>query len=261
MLQKNISVVIPCYNSEKSILKCLQSVIGQSYPVHEVLVVDDGSTDNTSELIINFINQNKLYGKVFLFKQKNSGPSAARNFGISKSKGEYIAFLDSDDYWKDDKIEIQMSYIEKDESIFLCASAFEINKINVNTTVKEVTFKDLLYRNYFSTPTVIVNSDVFKNGYKFDESIKYSEDYRLWLEIAYSYKCLYVNKILATNQFQKLGFGVSGLSANLVKMEKGELSNYLYLWKNHKISLLQLSKVSMFSIIRFLRRCFIAKIK
>lgn len=261
MLKKNISVVIPCYNSENSILKCLESVVRQSYPIFEVLIIDDGSTDNTCEVVSYFIHQNNLIDKLFYFKQKNSGPSTARNFGISKSKGDYIAFLDSDDYWKEDKIEIQMSYIAKDQSVFLCACAFGKKRFTDKIIVKEITFKELLYKNYFSTPTVIVNSEVFKNGHKFNDSIKYSEDYRLWLDIAYSYKCIYINKILANNQFHKLDFGVSGLSASLTKMEKGELRNYLYLWKKHKISFLQLFKVSAFSILKFFRRYAIVKIK
>lgn len=96
----NISVVIPAFNREKTIFRCLESVMNQTYPAMEILVVDDGSTDNTQNTISNFPSD-----KVFLLSQKHKGAQAARNKGILEAKGDYIAFLDSDDEWMPQMLE------------------------------------------------------------------------------------------------------------------------------------------------------------
>ncbi|MCI8561268.1 MAG: glycosyltransferase family 2 protein [Dorea sp.] len=90
----NISVVIPAFNREQTIVRCLKSVVGQTYPAMEILVVDDGSADNTRKIVADFPSD-----KVSLLCQNHKGAQAARNEGIINAKGEYIAFLDSDDEW------------------------------------------------------------------------------------------------------------------------------------------------------------------
>lgn len=96
----NISVVIPAFNRGQTIFKCLESVINQTYSAMEILVVDDGSTDNTRDIVSNFPSD-----KVFLLRQHHKGAQAARNKGIISAKGEYIAFLDSDDEWMPQMLE------------------------------------------------------------------------------------------------------------------------------------------------------------
>ena len=99
-----VSVIIPTYNRAHYICETIDSILAQTYRDYEIIVVDDGSADNTRKVL------QKYDGKVRYFYQKNRGPSAARNFGISQSQGEYIAFLDDDDLWTENKLELQIDF-------------------------------------------------------------------------------------------------------------------------------------------------------
>ena len=101
-----VSVVIPAYNAEKTIADCLDSVNDQTYPDIEIIVINDGSADQTLKLLEEY--QRFSLRPLRIYTQKNAGPSVARNCGISLAKGEYIAFLDADDRWVKDKIENQL---------------------------------------------------------------------------------------------------------------------------------------------------------
>lgn len=118
-----ISVVIPAYNREKTIEKCLESVMNQTYSPYEIIVVDDGSTDNTIQKIE---MQNCEIIKVL--KQNHKGAQAARNYGIREAKGDYIAFLDSDDEWLPDKLEIQTQYLKNRKDVVVYCDCFEVNR-------------------------------------------------------------------------------------------------------------------------------------
>src|SRR3989338_5628145 len=116
-----VSVIIPAYNVEKVIVDALDSVYAQTYRPIEVIVIDDGSTDRTPDIVTNYIasktnltsETNRTDIKLIYVYQKNSGPSKARNAGIKTSKGEYIAFLDADDLWMQDKLEKQINLFER----------------------------------------------------------------------------------------------------------------------------------------------------
>ena len=114
----DISVVIPAYNAEKTIAATLQSVLNQTYPPSEVIVVNDGSKDGTKERVLEFGD------RVRLINQENSGVSAARNFGVENSNSDWIAFLDSDDLWLPEKLECQVSLLEKHEGVQWCATRY-----------------------------------------------------------------------------------------------------------------------------------------
>ncbi len=119
-----VSVVIPLYNKEAYILETLESVVNQTYKNLECIIVDDGSTDRSVEIANNFISNNKLTWS--LISQVNSGQTKARNRGINQARGEYIAFLDSDDLWPTDKIELQVEAIEKNPNSVLVLSSYAI---------------------------------------------------------------------------------------------------------------------------------------
>lgn len=97
------SVIVPAFNAENSLERCIASIIGQSYPNWELIVVDDGSTDNTLQIVEQYSKQDN---RIRVFSQENKGPGAARNLGISQCKGDYIAFIDADDYYDKDYIEL-----------------------------------------------------------------------------------------------------------------------------------------------------------
>ena len=119
-----VSVVIPLYNKEPYIIQTLQSVMNQTFPNIECIIVDDGSTDKSVEITTKFISDNKLSWS--LISQINSGQTKARNCGIRQARGEYIAFLDSDDLWPADKIKLQVEAIENNPKSVLILSSYAI---------------------------------------------------------------------------------------------------------------------------------------
>jgi len=198
--KKMVSIIIPTYNRGKYIREAIQSVLNQTYQNFEIIVSDDGSTDNTKEVVESFNDRRIKY-----FWNKNSGlPAVARNIGIKKSSGKYIAFLDSDDLWLAKKLEKQINEFEKNENIGLVCSHriyFDekkewIKKININD--KDFTFKSLFIRNKVTCSTVIVKRSIFDNIGLFNECTKLQagEDYEMWLRIANSYRIKYIQEPL-----------------------------------------------------------------
>lgn len=123
-MNRLVSVVIPLYNKESYIVATLQSVMNQTYANLECIIVDDGSTDKSVEMANKFISDNELSWS--LISQKNSGQTMARNYGIRQARGEYIAFLDSDDLWPVNKIELQVAAIEKNPNSVLVLNSYAI---------------------------------------------------------------------------------------------------------------------------------------
>jgi len=252
-----VSIVIPCYNSQRTIARALSSVINQTYIDYEVIVVDDGSTDKTKNIIKEFFKDKSIAYK-YLY-QENSGPSVARNRGVENASGEYIAFLDSDDTWHKDKLSIQMKLIEENGLNFL-GSTYKYNEFNYNDKVdivlKKFTFKQLLLKTRFSTPGVIIKKDFFLSLNGFDTNMKYSEDNDLWLRVALKED---LNLVVEPRLFRlyKAVYGSAGLSSHMYKMYKGEL----YLLKKIKykknINILEYIFLNIFVTIKFLRRLLI----
>lgn len=116
---KEVSVVIPAYNREKTIRRCVDSVLAQTYPVHEIIVIDDGSQDHTVSIL-----EEEYKDSVIVIKQSHKGAQAARNAGIIAANSEYIAFLDSDDEWLDKKIELQIKALEEKPDAVVCGNGY-----------------------------------------------------------------------------------------------------------------------------------------
>lgn len=247
-MQYKISVIIPCYNAEKTILSAIESVVNQTYPVFEIICIDDCSTDSSVELIkCNFSNIIVIENRV------NSGPAKSRNTGMQIASGDFIAFLDSDDVWYPNKISVQMDYLI-DFNLVCIGSPFTINNIEKsnknNYDFRFLTLCDLSFSNKLPTPSVVIRN----MGLMFDDEMRYAEDYDLWLRIAK----LYPQRIGLIEQplisLGKPDFGVSGLSSHLLKMEKGELqalSNNLGWFR---------FLFQFFSVIKFIRRLLIVYI-
>lgn len=195
-----VSVVIPAYNRAHTLAQAINSVLAQSYKRYEIIVVDDGSTDTTREVI-------ERYGDaVWYVHQKNKGPSAARNTGIRHARGEFIAFLDSDDVWREDKLARQVACFAGNPQVGIVASGHEQRNENWDVThvalltdkeIRQIRRKDL-YKNFFSTPSVVVRANCFKEVGCFDESIRYGEDWDMWLRILEKYECVIVNEPLVS---------------------------------------------------------------
>lgn len=248
-----VSVVIPCYNAEDTIVRCVQSALGQTYKDTEIIIVDDSSTDRSMAVLKDYLEKERLQEKISIVVQRNQGPSAARNRGIDLAKGEFIAFLDSDDFWNPEKLKIQIQLLKEDEEAQLIGCIYNDNFNKEKKRIIQIHFTDLLKKNYFPTPTVIAKREVLK-GFRFNEQQKYSEDYGLWLQISKKYKCLLVNESLTRSLTQKLEYGHSGLSANLWGMEKGELHNFLFIYRKGYINSVQMINYSLISLLKYFRR-------
>lgn len=250
-----IDAVIPAYNAEKTIEKSVRSVAEQHYPVQNIIVIDDGSTDNTVSII------KKLQGEfpnLILLQQENSGPSKARNYGILSSNAEWIGFLDADDYWPSDRLSIQIDHLESYPSTKLIGGCMDEIEFNTKIQQIKVSLIKCCFKNFFKTSTVLVRKQAVEAFY-FDESKSHSEDYKLWLQLCSRHQAYYLNTILARQVIRKRAFGESGLSADIVAIEKGELSNFKYLRQQKLISFPFYLFISLFSILKFLRRLIITK--
>lgn len=194
-----VSVIIPSYNSAKYLSEAIDSALNQTFKDFELIVVDDGSTDNTAEILSKYGN------KIRCFSQENKGVSAARNRGIRESKGEYIAFLDSDDIWLPKKLELQMQKLSNNPEYTwsYCdkISVFEdgIKEEDNNNLIKPLEgyiFDHLLVKNFIPTPSVIIKRGCFESAGLFDENLLHLEDYDLFLRLAKDYPISFVNKKL-----------------------------------------------------------------
>ncbi|MDI6046656.1 glycosyltransferase family 2 protein [Flavobacterium yafengii] len=216
-----ISVIIPCYNSEKTIGVCIKSILSQSESVNEIIIVDDGSTDQSIKIIKESFKYSNVNFK--LHEQKNSGPSIARNKGVELASSTHIAFMDSDDQWFLDHILISKQFLENNLEYKIAATKYSSAFVSFSG---EITFKKLLLKNYFSTPCVVLDKDCFFENGGFNEKMKYSEDYNLWLNIAFKSRVYLLDYVGAQNVDYKRPFGDTGLSSNLFAMHKGVLQCY-----------------------------------
>src|SRR5690606_22460427 len=152
----SISVVIPCYNASKTIERCVESVIKQTYKVDEIVLIDDCSTDETWTILENIeVKHKNTFFIQLISTGKNSGPSVARNMGIEASKSNWIAFLDADDYWDVSKIEKQVSIYKQNNDVKLISCAYKKKKLPEVVSSKEISFRRACFKNYFETPTVL----------------------------------------------------------------------------------------------------------
>lgn len=204
-----ISIIIPLYNKQKQIQKTLESVFFQTYKDFEVIIVNDGSTDNSVERVKEFLEIRKLegfYEKVRIITQENGGVSKARNTGIENARGEYIAFLDADDEWKPEYLQTQKDLIDKYPAASVFATNYELKDFQGITspiTIKNLNFKnsDGYLNNYFQvaanshpplwTSAIVIKKKAIKDVGGFPVGIKSGEDLLTWAKLAVRYKIAY----------------------------------------------------------------------
>lgn len=259
-----VTVVIPMYNAQNDILRCLTSVLNQTYKNLEVIVINDGSKDNSELLVDEFINKHSEL-KITLVNKPNGGVSSARNAGLKLAKGDFIALLDSDDDWYSNKIETQLSYFKQDPTIdFLACNPIKerINRFLFRKfgAINQITVNDLIYKNYFQPSTVIFKRAIVERIGFFDETQRYAEEGNYFMRVANQYKCVLVNHKLIGYGQGKAGFGHSGLSGNIVEMEKGELKNLFFAHKSGFINVFQLLLALLFSLFKYSIRLIRVKI-
>jgi len=194
-----VSIILPTYNRDWVITQAIDSVLAQSYTNFELIIIDDGSTDKTTDVI-------KSYeGKLQYVYTKNSGVAKARNRGISISKGKFIAFIDSDDTWEPQKLAKQILFLSKNPSYGLCycGAQYFHNKNLERDTISHYKnikngfiFSELLKQPSIATPTVIIRADIIENVGTFNEKFKLFEDRDLWLRVALNNKIHFVPELL-----------------------------------------------------------------
>ena len=201
-----ISIVVPLYNKEKYIVNTIQSVLNQDYPYFELIIVDDGSSDNSLNIISN-IKDNRIR----VLSKKNGGVSDARNFGIQSSNYDYIGFLDADDFWDKSYLSEMVQLIKDFPNAKMYGSSYgEIvnNKLLNSYTYSLLPIGYKGYINYikifqqrYITPinssAVIIRKDILKDDLLFSKEIKSGEDLLLWIKIACRHKVAYINKVLS----------------------------------------------------------------
>lgn len=192
-----ISVVIPTYNRRYSLARCLDSVLRQSHSPNEIIVVNDGSTDGTSDWI------REHYSDIHLIEQPNQGVSGARNAGIQAATGQWVAFLDSDDCWLPGKLEAQLSAIARKPDCALChTEEIWVRNGKIKTPPPAYRkqggfiFEYCLSLCAISPSTAIIRRSLFDEVGFFDESLPACEDYDLWLRICSRYPVVLVRDAL-----------------------------------------------------------------
>lgn len=205
-----VSVVMPAYNARLYILEAIRSVLEQDYINIELIVVDDGSSDDTVELA------RSLGNRVKVFERNNSGPAAARNFGISVAQGEFIAFLDADDVWLPGKLSAQIRYLLDHPDIGVVYGGFkrwcasengifpppnasdqDLLKLSVDDEYSGFIYNHLLLDNIVHIITAVIRKSILETVSGFDEALRTGEDYDLWLKVSRFTRFVKINAILA----------------------------------------------------------------
>ena len=252
-----VSVVVPCFNSAATIERALRSVEHQTTKPNEVLVVDDASNDNTVSIIEQYAQTSSLNIRV-IKQSMNGGPSVARNAAWNVATGEFIAFLDADDQWHPQKLEVQLNAMLANPTCVmsfhdhLFGSSEQFETLPFTPVTSQATLRNYLLRNRSATPTVMLRTALTE---RFTSTKRYAEDYLLWMTIVANHgNALHIHATLA--HCSNPGYGGSGQSGKLWKMERSELSGFVSLWRSGALSLPTLVTVSIWSITKYLLRLF-----
>lgn len=193
-----VSVVVPAYNCALYLQQAIESIRVQTYRSVEIIIIDDGSTDNTPDVIKN------LGDDIISIRQPNCGPAGTRNKGIDAATGEFIAFLDADDVWLPSKLEKQIEYLDTHPEVALVYSQM-MNFIDGQDAGADIfpqvvksgrLFDDLLKNTIIPLPTVVVRAKVVRDVGSFDESLLTAEDTNFYLKVAYTYHIGVVPEVL-----------------------------------------------------------------
>ncbi|MEI6858152.1 glycosyltransferase family 2 protein [Psychrilyobacter sp.] len=211
-----VSIIMPCYNIKKFLEKAILSVLEQTYKDYELIIIDNGSTDGSLDIIYKYLDKNIILLKA----NKNKGVVGSRNKGIRHARGKYIAFLDSDDVWHPEKLSKQILFMEKNDSAISCTEyniVCEQGKYLYKFEIKEdmIDHSKNLKFNHLGCSTVIYNREKLGKVFFFKKAV-YKEDYGLWQKIMKTGIETHVYKEALTDYRLRKG----SISSNKVKMAK-----------------------------------------
>ncbi|MEE8540840.1 MAG: glycosyltransferase [Desulfobacterales bacterium] len=189
-----VSVIIPTFNRGWVIREAIDSVLNQTFGSFELIVVDDGSTDNTLDILAEYKD------RITLIKQRNRGVSAARNRGMDAASGQFIAFLDSDDLWLPQKLKRQMEFFDSNPDALICQTeetwirdAVRVNPGKRHRKVSGMIFEPSLHLCLVSPSAVMIKRSLFEEVGLFDESLPACEDYDMWLRVGYKHSIFLID--------------------------------------------------------------------
>lgn len=237
-----VSVIIPTYNRADLLPRAIESVLNQTFKDFELIVVDDGSTDNTKELVSDF---QKKDNRIQYIWQENSGaPAKPKNTGIKNSKGDYIAILDSDDEWLPEKLEKQLKLFEKDKNLGIVGCncydvyATQMNKkkerkIKVSRN-KENQFSEILGRCFIrSSSSIVIPKFVFDSVGLYDERFKIADDWDLYLRVIPKYKFDFIDEPLFNYYIHNNNISRSSHKSNFIQETLAILEKHGGLYENN----------------------------
>jgi glycosyltransferase involved in cell wall biosynthesis len=230
MNNASISIILPTYNRHDMIKNAIQSVIAQTVSDWELLVVDDGSTDATKEVVTAFAESDSRIN--YMYKE-NGGVSSARNSGIASAEGEYIAFIDSDDMWTPEKLEKQLAVFKADPSIGLVYTGIRFvdtrtGKERIKKAVEggAIALQEIAYNPIGGPSRVMIKKECLSACGNFDETFLALEDWDLWIRITEKYPVGFVSEPCVTYNEH---------SDSLTYAAEKIVDGYEKLWQKHQI--------------------------
>lgn len=259
-----ITVIIPMYNSQDTIVDALESVKKQTMlkSIIQIIVIDDGSKDLSVQKVKEYMSNNPEL-PIELFTQENAGVSCARNKGLKNAKGNWVAFLDSDDEWLENKIERQLSVIKKNPEIDFLGTGYNNTKLRILfkkiDKLYKANIKDLVIKYFPCTPSILMRKKIYDEIGGFNEKWRYAEDGQYYTRICLKYNYYYLPESLVKTGHGKRAFGEKGLSSNLKGMYNGNKMIIHQLRKKNAISYPFYCFLRVFYWIKYLRRILITK--
>ncbi|MUG92466.1 glycosyltransferase [Scytonema sp. UIC 10036] len=258
----SVSVIIPCYQCCKTIYRAVDSVAKQTLLPAEVILVDDGSGDDTLQTLQQLQHDfGKEWIKIVGLKE-NSGVAVARNTGWDLASHDYIAFLDADDAWHPEKIAIQYSWMVNNREIVLSGhraivhqSKAQLNYAPIPSSIKinNIGRNEILFSNRFSGSSVMIKRDIEQ---RLNPSFKYSQDYLLWLDIILAGGRACVLSFPITYYF-KAFFGQGGQTQDLLNGKAAEQKIHQILFQSRRITYLEWRIISLWALAKYYRRVLI----
>ena len=240
------SVVIPAYNAAETIIASVSSVLEQTLPPFEIIIVNDGSTDATEQLISGHFG-NKI---IYIALPQNAGPAHARNIAIARARGTHIAFQDADDFWHRDKLKIVADILNKQPGVQFLYHPYTLADIDSKIAEQDISiapypFTRLLFSNPIGTPCVVMKRH---DHIRFNESMHYMEDYDLFLREGYRHGIFFLD--LPLTRLSRPILSAGGQSSKRWEMRKGEFRAYFNLIKLNPLFILVSPFLMLFGLIK-----------
>jgi glycosyltransferase involved in cell wall biosynthesis len=259
-----VSVIIPCYRCTNTIDRTVASVVNQTVKPVEIILVDDGSQDETPAALKRLQQEHGADWIKVIELDDDYGVSVARNVGWEAASGEYVAFLDADDAWHSDKIAVQYDWMEAHPTVMLSGHAVTLKPKTLNAEIPpsalQPTFiskQRLLFSNIFVMSSVMIKRDY---PIRFDPSLRYSQDYYFCLEVvSQGNQAVLLNYPIAYRF--NAPYGESGLTRKLYALEADELSVYRKVWQSGQIPSAIYFILYLWSLVRYIRRIYLYSLR